>query len=55
MNRKNKLGQVSKRVQGYNIRLATKGGGYSVYAGKKQMNKEYLPTIEKAEEFANNL
>ena len=51
MNKKNKLGRVSKRVLGYNIRLKTSGGGYGVYAGKELKSKDYIPTIEKAEKF----
>lgn len=54
MNRKNKLGKVAKRVLGYDIRLKRTGGGYGVYAGKHLQSKDYIPTIEKAEEFIYN-
>jgi len=55
MNKRIKLGHIAKRVLGYNIRLIPNGRGYGVYAGKHLKSKEYIPTIEKAEEFAKTI
>lgn len=48
MVKRNKLGKVVKRVQGYTIRFISEGKGYGVYAGKNLKSKDYLANVDDA-------